>query len=108
MRNVMKKLWQDDAGWIISVEMILIFTIVSLGLIVGLTALRNALVDELTEVANAITAIEQCYSWSGLSNCSSSVCGSAATDKAGSQSFGVVAAPTAVSVSRDPCTGAAD
>lgn len=63
---MMKKLWNDDAGFIISVEWLLVFTIVLLGLIVGLTAVRNAVDSELVESANAISVLDQTYSFSGV------------------------------------------
>ena len=39
------------------VEYLLLVTIVGLGLIVGLTTLRGALINELQDLANAINAI---------------------------------------------------
>lgn len=39
------------------VEYILLVTLVGLGLIVGLTTLRSALINELSDLANAINAI---------------------------------------------------
>lgn len=82
---MMKKLWNDDAGFIISVEWLLVFTIVLLGLIIGLTNVRDAIDVELSEAANAILALNQSYSFYGLNNangtgCTAFVAGSAAND----------------------------
>ncbi|MFK7769862.1 MAG: hypothetical protein AB8B55_21820 [Mariniblastus sp.] len=53
-KMVFATLWKDDSGFIITMEIILIATITVLGLIVGLTAVRDALVAELSDVAEAI------------------------------------------------------
>ncbi len=80
MRNLMQKLWKDDGGFIVSFELMLIFVILLLGIIAGLTNLRNAVVAELTETGEAILALNQGYTISGLSGCSGSSAASGATD----------------------------
>lgn len=77
---MLKQLWNDDAGFIVSTELLLIFTIVVLGLVVGLTNVRNAVVTELTEVASAILALNQSYNITGLSGCGGTVGGTSVTD----------------------------
>jgi Flp pilus assembly pilin Flp len=62
MRQMMVKLRQDDAG-IVALEYLLVATIVGLGLVVGLSNLEIALDNELTELANAITALDQSHSF---------------------------------------------
>lgn len=66
MRNFMMKLWQDDDG-IVALEYLLVATIVGLGLVVGLAAVEGALDNELTELANAISVLDQSYSFAGIS-----------------------------------------
>ena len=70
MKNVFRNLWNDDAGFVISGELIFIFTLLVIGLIVGWTNVRNAVVAELTETANAILSISQQYQYSSVSGCS--------------------------------------
>lgn len=62
MKSLFVKLWNDDAG-IVALEYILLATIVGLGLVVGMSNLEIALDNELTELANAITALDQSYSF---------------------------------------------
>ncbi|MGH7173433.1 MAG: Flp family type IVb pilin [Gemmataceae bacterium] len=62
MRKMILKLWRDDAG-IVALEYLLLATIVGLGLVVGLSNLEIALDNELTELANAVTALDQSYSF---------------------------------------------
>jgi hypothetical protein len=80
---MLKQLWNDDAGYIISTEMLLIFVILVLGLIAGLGNLRMAIVNELTESAQALLALNQGYTISGLSGCSGTSAGSSASDSNG-------------------------
>ena len=52
-------------GFVVSVELIFIVTILVIGLIVGWVAIRNAVVAELHDVAEAVGAVDQSYSYSG-------------------------------------------
>jgi Flp pilus assembly pilin Flp len=62
---MLRRFWNDDAGFVISAELILIATILVIGLIVGLTVLRNQIVQELVDVGQAIGAVSQGYCYSG-------------------------------------------
>ena len=62
MKKMLLKLWNDDAG-IVALEYLLLATIVGLGLVVGLSALSEALNQELTELGNAILALDQGYTF---------------------------------------------
>jgi len=80
---MLKKLWADEGGAIVSAELLLIMTIVVIGLTVGLTALKDAVVTELSDVAAAIGSLNQSYSTSGAQLCSRDcawTAGSAYTD----------------------------
>jgi len=68
MRNLFSKLWKDDAG-IVTLEYLVLGTILALGLIVGVTAVTAQLNSELSEFGNAIGGLNQNYSSSGFSNC---------------------------------------
>lgn len=92
MRKMMQRLWQDDAG-IVALEYLLVATIVGLGLVVGLSNLEIALDTELTELANAITALDQGYSFVGVvSNNGSYKNGTCTTDSYGSQTMSSMSA----------------
>jgi Flp pilus assembly pilin Flp len=51
-------LLSDEEGFVITIELILIATIVGIGSIVGLTTLRNAINSELADVSDAIESME--------------------------------------------------
>lgn len=57
MLPLLLKIWDDDAGALISLEFLFVATILVLGMSVGLTSLRQAINTELIELANAILAL---------------------------------------------------
>ncbi len=60
---LLKALWHDQRGIVYSMDMILISTILVLGMIVGLVCLRNQVVQEFSDVANAVGSLDQSYSY---------------------------------------------
>ena len=73
-------LWNDDAGFVVSVELILISTITVIGLLAGLTSVRDGVVSELSDVAGAVQDLNQSYSYNGVVGHSSTNVGSNFTD----------------------------
>ncbi len=71
----MMKLWNDEAGFIVSAELVLIATILVLGMIVGLVSVRDQVVQELGDIALAFGRINQSYSFSGITGHTSSTAG---------------------------------
>jgi len=65
---MLRKLWNDEAGFVISAELVLVLTIGVLAMVVGLNAVSKAVVMELNDVSNAIGAIDQSYFYTGLLN----------------------------------------
>src|SRR5215470_2862008 len=76
MRKLLLEFWKDDAGALIATGWVLVATILVLGSITGLVAVRQAVISELVEFANAVMSLNQSYSFSGQSNCESSTAGS--------------------------------
>lgn len=64
---MMKRLWTDQAGAVISADIILVATTLVIGVMVGLKSVRDAVVTELADVAQAVANGEQSYSFSGVS-----------------------------------------
>lgn len=58
--------WVDDRGFVVSSELVLIATIVVIGLLAGLTTLRDQVALEMGDVAQSISVINQSYSLSGV------------------------------------------
>lgn len=73
-------LLRDDRGFVVSSELVLIATIVVIGLITGLVTVRDQVIQELADVADAISEINQSYSWSGVTAHAASTAGSVFAD----------------------------
>ena len=63
----MRKLMNDEAGFVISAELVLVLTIAVLAMVVGLAAVRDAVVQELNDLSHAFGAVSQSYNVTGLS-----------------------------------------
>jgi hypothetical protein len=63
--GMLHRLWNDEAGFVISAELVLVATILVIGLIVGMTSLRNQIVQELVDVGQAIGSLSQSYCFAG-------------------------------------------
>ena len=61
----MRNLLNDEAGFVISAELVLVLTIAVLGMVVGLASVRDAINAELVDLSNAFGAIDQSYSVRG-------------------------------------------
>ena len=70
MLHTFRRLARDEAGFIISAELVLVMTIAVLGMVVGLAAVRDAVTNELNDVAHAFGAVSQTSHVAGLTkNC---------------------------------------
>ena len=65
---MLKTLWNDESGVILSAELVLIGTILVLGMIVGLVSLQSAVVQELGDIASAFGDLNQSYETSGFAS----------------------------------------
>jgi Flp pilus assembly pilin Flp len=75
-------LWNDESGAVLSTELVLLITILGIGMIVGLTNVRNAVVQELSDVAAAVGNLNQSYSYSAVTGHASLTAGGAWADVA--------------------------
>jgi Flp pilus assembly pilin Flp len=69
MKHLLAKLWNDDSGALIATEFLFIATILVIGIVVGLTSVRAAVNAELTNLADAILALNMSFAFSGQSGC---------------------------------------
>jgi len=56
---MLKRLWSEETGAIVSAEIMLIMSILVLGVTVGLKSVRDAVVTELADVAQALANVDQ-------------------------------------------------
>lgn len=64
IRLIGARLWRDESGFVFSVEMLLLGTVVVIGLIVGHTSIRDALNCELSDIGGALQDLNQSYIFS--------------------------------------------
>ena len=61
MTSLFKKMLNDEAGFLLSAELMLISTVLVLGMVVGLSEVSHAINNELFDVANAFDSVNQSY-----------------------------------------------
>ena len=66
VNTLITKLYNDEAGFIVSAELILVSTIAVLAMVVGLSEVAHAVNSELEDVASAFGSVNQSYRYSGL------------------------------------------
>ena len=63
---MLRNLWNDECGAIVSIEMVLIITIAVLSLIVGWSEVAASVNQELDDISNAIGKFDQSYFFAGF------------------------------------------
>jgi Flp pilus assembly pilin Flp len=66
MKNIITQLTADEAGFIVSAELVLVSTILVLGMIVGLSEVSANINQELEDVGSAFASINQSFEYCGL------------------------------------------
>jgi Flp pilus assembly pilin Flp len=57
---MINRMWQEDDG-VLSFEWVLLITLVCIGIVGGLAAARDAIIDELGDIAQALISFDQSY-----------------------------------------------
>ncbi len=60
MKQVLCRIWREDDG-VLAFEWVLLVTLLTIGIVGGLAAARDAIIDELGDVAQAMLALDQSY-----------------------------------------------
>jgi hypothetical protein len=63
--HILNRLWRDEQGFVNTVDIVLMTTILGIGMLVGIVSLRNQIVQELTDVSMAVGFLDQSYSYEG-------------------------------------------
>lgn len=66
MMRTLKALWNDQNGFVVSAELILVLTIGVLSMIVGLFSVSKSITQELNDLSSAFGAIDQSFCYAGL------------------------------------------
>ncbi len=60
MKSLLNRVWKEDEG-VLTFEWILLITVLVIGIVGGLSAVRDAMITELGDVAQAMIALDQSY-----------------------------------------------
>lgn len=78
--RISRTLWHDQAGFILSAELVLILTVGVLAVVVGVHAIAKSVNHELVDVAQSIGAFNQSYAFNGFKGHKAWVTGSSFSD----------------------------
>ena len=59
--KVLARMWKEEDG-VLSFEWVLLLTLLTIGIVGGIAAARDAIIDEMGDVAEAMLALDQSYS----------------------------------------------
>lgn len=79
MTKFLKSFWNNEAGFIVSSEMLFLYTITVLGIIVGMTNVQRAVIAEFTDIGNSLLALDQSYNTFGTQDDAADSAAGAAT-----------------------------
>jgi hypothetical protein len=74
--NLLKTFWSEEAGLVMSAELVMLGTVGVLGATVGLSAASTAINDEMVEFSHAIRSLDQSYHIEGHKSCRAWTAGS--------------------------------
>ena len=60
MKKMFVRLWNEDDG-VLTFEWVLLVTLLTIGIVSGISAARDAIIDELGDVAQAMLSLDQSY-----------------------------------------------
>jgi Flp pilus assembly pilin Flp len=60
VKTVLVRLWKEDDA-VLSFEWVLLVTLLTIGIVGGIAAARDAIIDELGDVAQAMMSVDQSY-----------------------------------------------
>ncbi len=65
MNTLFRQMWTEDDG-VLSFEWVLLITLLAIGIVGGIAGMRDAIIDEMGDVAEAAVSIDQSYSLVGI------------------------------------------
>ncbi|QGQ23200.1 hypothetical protein F1728_11180 [Gimesia benthica] len=74
--KLLTNFWRDEAGLVMSAELVMLGTVGVIGATVGLSAASTAINDELVEFSHAIRSLDQSYEVQGHTSCRAWTAGS--------------------------------
>lgn len=68
MKSILKRIWCEDEG-VLTFEWVLLITVMIIGIIGGYSAMRDAVIDEMGDVADAVIAVDQSFTTTAPTSC---------------------------------------
>jgi Flp pilus assembly pilin Flp len=65
MKTLLNNIWMEDDG-VLTFEWTLLVVVIVFGIVGGLAAARDVMIDELGDTAEAVLAFDQSYSFAGI------------------------------------------
>jgi len=65
MKKILRKLWCEDDG-VLSFEWTIIAVAIVFGIVGGLAAVRDVLIDELGDLGEAVVSFDQSFTFTGI------------------------------------------
>jgi Flp pilus assembly pilin Flp len=65
-RQLVNRLWNDEAGFVVSAELVLVATICVLAMVVGLSEVALNVSNELEDVGAAFGSLNQSFQYKGI------------------------------------------
>jgi Flp pilus assembly pilin Flp len=94
------KLWNDEAG-VVTIEYLVLGTVIGLGLVIGVSNLEGSINAELTELGNAVMGLSQGYQIDDQSGCKAFKDGSDVDDTPQDAGFGSSGLATGSTIVQD-------
>ncbi len=66
--QVGQRVWNEDEG-VLTFEWVLLLTLLVIGIVAGLTAARDAIIDELADIAEATVSFDQSFNVAAFDEC---------------------------------------
>jgi len=61
VKRILHRIWTEDEG-VLTFEWVLLVTLLTIGVVSGIAGARDAIIDELGDVSQAMLALDQSYS----------------------------------------------
>lgn len=68
VKSILKRIWSEDEG-VLTFEWVLLITVAIIGIIGGYSAMRDAVIDEMGDIAEGVISIDQSFSTAAPACC---------------------------------------
>ena len=80
MSSLLKRVCREDEG-VLTFEWILLITLLVIGIVGGYSAMRDAVIDEMGDIADAVISVDQSFTTTAPAGCSASCSWGSFTDE---------------------------